>query len=264
VEPADIPRDAGAPGGAVSERPRSRQGRAIVVWEILREVLDESAKASGRAVLDVLDAGGGTGGLAVPIAELGHHVTVVDPSPDALAGLERRAAEAGVSVRALQGDADRLLDVVGPGSADFVLCHSVLEYVDDPAAAMASIARTVRPGGAVSLLAANQVAAVLHRGLAGHFEDARRILSSAQGRWGEHDPMPRRFTSGMLAELLAGAGLRVGAVHGVRVFTDLVPSGMVDGERDAAEALLALERAVAVHPVLKDVATQLHALAHRR
>jgi S-adenosylmethionine-dependent methyltransferase len=248
----------------VSERPRPRQGRAVVVWEILREVLDESAKASGRAVLDVLDAGGGTGGLAVPLAELGHHVTVVDPSPDALAGLERRAAEAGVTVRALQGDADDLLRVVGPDTADLVLCHSVLEYVDDPAAAMASIARTVRPGGAVSLLAANQVAAVLHRGLAGHFEDARRILSSAQGRWGEHDPMPRRFTSGMLAELLAGAGLRVGEVHGVRVFTDLVPSGMVDGERDAAEALIALERLVSMHPVLKDVATQLHALAHRR
>ena len=88
----------------MNERPRPRQGRAVVVWESLREVLDERAKASGRAVLDVLDAGGGTGGLAVPLAELGHHVTVVDPSPDALAGLKRRTAEAGVTVRALQGD----------------------------------------------------------------------------------------------------------------------------------------------------------------
>lgn len=250
----------------MSERPRPR--RTDLVWEILREVLDDGVKAAhpvdGRAVLDVLDAGGGTGGLAVPLAELGHHVTVVDPSPDALAGLERRAAEAGVTVRALQGDADALLDVVGPDSADLVLCHSVLEYVDDPAAAMSSIARTVRHGGVVSVLAANQVAAVLHRGLAGHFEDARRLLGSAQGRWGEHDPMPRRFTSGMLAELLAGAGLRVGEVHGVRVFTDLVPSGIIDGERGAAEALAALERAVSMHPVLKDVATQLHAVARRR
>ena len=248
----------------MSERPRPRPPRGVIVWEILREVLDESAKASGRAVLDVLDAGGGTGGLAVPLAELGHHVTVVDPSPDALAGLERRAAEAGVAVRALQGDAHALLDLIGPESADLVLCHSVLEYVDDPAAAMSSIARTVRPGGAVSVLAANPVAAALHRGLAGHFEDARRILSSAQGRWGEHDPMPRRFTSGMLAELLSGAGLRVGEVHGIRVFADLVPSGMIDGERGAVDALIALEKAVSMHPVLKDVATQLHALAHRR
>ena len=54
-----------------------------------------------------LDVGGGTGGFAVPLAELGHRVTVVDPSPDALAALQRRAAEAGVAdrVRAVQGDA---------------------------------------------------------------------------------------------------------------------------------------------------------------
>jgi ubiquinone/menaquinone biosynthesis C-methylase UbiE len=234
------------------------------VWGILCDVLDASAKATGRAGLDVLDAGGGTGGLAVPLAELGHHVTVVDSSPDALAGLERRAAEAGVVVQALQGDADGLPDVVGPDSADLVLCHSVLEYVDDPVAALSSVARTVRPGGAVSVLAANQVAAVLHRALTGHFEDARRMLSSAQGRWGERDPMPRRFTSGMLAELIENAGLRVGEVHGVRVFTDLLPSGIIDGERGAADELVALENAVSTHPVLKDVATQLHALARRR
>jgi S-adenosylmethionine-dependent methyltransferase len=247
----------------VSERPRPKSPRALVVWEILREVLDESAKASGRAVLDVLDAGGGTGGLAVPLAELGHHVTVVDSSPDALASLERRAAEAGVRVRAFQGDADGLPAAVGPDSADLVLCHSVLEYVDDPIAAMTSVARCVRPGGAVSVLAANQVAAVLHRALSGHFDDARRVLSSAQGRWGEHDPMPRRFTSGMLAELIEQSGLHVVDVHGVRVFADLVPSGLIDGDRGTADQLLALERAAAMHPVLKDVATQLHALARR-
>jgi ubiquinone/menaquinone biosynthesis C-methylase UbiE len=245
----------------VIERPTSM--RTAVVWGILRDVLDESVKASGRTGLDVLDAGGGTGGLAVPLAELGHHVTVVDPSPDALAGLERRAAEAGVRVRALQGDADRLLDVVGPDTADLVLCHSVLEYVDDPAAALGSITRTVRPGGAVSVLAANQVAAVLHRALTGQFADARRMLASEQGRWGDRDPMPRRFTSGVLTELIEGAGLRAGAVHGVRVFADLLPAGLIDSERGAAEELAALERTVSTHPVLKDVATQLHALARR-
>jgi hypothetical protein len=42
----------GAAEDTVTERPRPRSARAVVVWEILREVLDESAKASGRAVLD--------------------------------------------------------------------------------------------------------------------------------------------------------------------------------------------------------------------
>jgi hypothetical protein len=76
--------------------------------------------------------------------------------------------------------------------------------------------------------------------------------------------MPRRFTSGMLAELIENSGLRVGELHGVRVFADLVPSGLIDADRGTADELLALERAAAMHPVLKDVATQLHALARRR
>jgi SAM-dependent methyltransferase len=233
------------------------------VWELLREVLDRGAKESGRAALDVVDAGGGTGGFAVPLAELGHRVTVVDASPDALAALERRAAESGVTVHAVQGDADDLLGMVGPASADLILCHSVLEYVDDPGPVFAAMARTVRPGGAVSVLVAGQVAAALHRAVAGHFDDARRLLDDPAGRWGERDPVPRRFTRDTLVELAGRAGLRVGEVHGVRIFADLVPSGLVDGDQDAAEALIRLEAAASAHPVLRDLATQLHLLAHR-
>ncbi len=62
----------------------------------------------------MLDIGGGTGGFAVPLAQAGHRVTVLDHSPDALAGLGRRVAEAGVAaqVRAVQGDADNLAAAV--------------------------------------------------------------------------------------------------------------------------------------------------------
>lgn len=242
---------------------RTSAVRTAVVWEVLREVLDRGAEASGRSTLDVVDAGGGTGGLAVPIAELGHRVTVVDPSPDALAALKRRAAESGVTVQAVQGDADDLLGVVGPDSADLVLCHNVLEYVDEPACAMSAMAGTVRPGGSVSVLVAGLVAAALHRAVAGHFDDARRVLADPRGRWGERDPVPRRFERAALTGFAERAGLTVGTVHGVRIFADLVPGGMIDGEHDAAEALVALEAVAATHPVLRDIATQLHLLAHR-
>src|SRR5438270_11213666 len=108
-------------------RPRTTV-RTAVVWDVLREALAriDAGDEPGR----VVDAGGGSGGFAVPLAELGHHVTVVDPSPDSLAALERRAAETGTGtrIRALQGDVAGLLDTVGPASADLVLCHSVLEF----------------------------------------------------------------------------------------------------------------------------------------
>jgi S-adenosylmethionine-dependent methyltransferase len=249
----------------VADRVRMRgAARTAVIWDALRETLAALTGATGRTTLDVLDAGGGTGGFAVPLAELGHSITVVDPSPDALAALGRRAAEAGVPVRAVQGDADALSDLVGPGSADLVLCHSVLEYVDDPAAAVPAAATTVRPGGAVSVLAAGRLAAVLHRALAGRYDDARRALTADDGTWGERDPMPRRFTRDEVSRLIDQAGLRVTAVHGVRVFADLVQGAGADGDQRALEALVALEAAASTEPALRDIASQLHILAYRR
>ncbi len=131
----------GAPG-----RPWSRydDARTAIVRDILRTVISALAAEAGRARLDILDAGGGTGGFAVPLAGLGHNVTVIDPSPDSLAAAERRAAEMNVPLSVVQGDVADLAMVAGEASADLVLCHSVLEYVDSPADAMASIAQVLR------------------------------------------------------------------------------------------------------------------------
>jgi SAM-dependent methyltransferase len=236
-----------------------------VVWEVLRDALERRVKVADRGALDVLDTGGGTGNFAVPVARLGHRVTVVDPSPDALFALERRAAEAGVTdrVRGVQGDAHDLLAVVEPGGYDMVLCHGVLEYVDDPAEGVRNVVGALRGSGALSLLAAGRGGAVLARALAGHFEEAQHALGDPDGRWGSGDSLPRRFTAEELTRLVTDAGLRAAAVHGVRVFADLVPGALVDTEPGALEALLRLEIAAAEEPGFHAVATQLHVLAER-
>ncbi|MFD5624407.1 methyltransferase [Streptomyces yangpuensis] len=248
-----------------TSRPRASL-RTAVVWEVLKEALDRRVKATGRDVLDVLDTGGGTGKFAVPVAHLGHRVTVVDPSPNALFGLERRVSEAGVAdlVRGVQGDAQGLLDVVERDAYDVVLCHGVLEYLDDPAEGVANAVAALRPGGTLSLLAAGLGGAVLARALAGHFTEARNALTDPAGRWGSGDPVPRRFTAEQLSELVGGAGLAVGAVHGVRIFADLVPGVLVDTEPGAVEALLRLEEAAAELPAFHAVATQLHVLGGKQ
>jgi len=233
--------------------------RTAVVWETLEALLGE--RATGTApVLDVVDVGGGTGGLAVPLAQLGHRVVVVDPSPDALAALQRRVADAGVSglVTARQGDAGALAGSLGEGVADLVLCHGVLEHVDDPRAAVLDALAVLRPGGLVSVLVAQRLGAVLARAISGRFAEGRRLLDDPAGRGGEHDPLPRRFDEVSVLELFAGRDVRVRAVHGVRLFTDLLPGALVDGDPEAAQALLELERVAGRHPALTAVAAQLH------
>jgi S-adenosylmethionine-dependent methyltransferase len=235
--------------------------RFSLVWDVLCDVVSARAAEAGRAALDIVDVGGGTGGLAVPFAALGHNVTVVDPSPDALAAAQRRAAEAGARLTAVQGEAASLDSVVGPKSADLVICHNVLEYVDSPADAMTAIAAVLRPSATVSVLAANTVAAVLHRALAGRFTEARQLLEGEAAAGGIAGP--RRFTLPELAALVEAAGLRAGEAHGLRIFSGLVPGALLDTDAGGAEALRALEAAAAAAPPLRDIAAQLHLLGHR-
>ena len=238
--------------------------RTAVVWEVLSAVLAED-DPHGRG-LDVVDAGGGSGGFAVPLAQAGHRVVVVDPSPDSLAALSRRAEEAGVDqrVRAVQGDVTDLPSALGGSDGvDLVLCHSVLEVVDDAAAALSAVAAVLRPGGRLSLLAPNRASAVLARALAGRPDEAAHVLSDPAGRGGPGDGPARRWEPDALRTLVVEAGLVVEQVHGVRVVADLVPSAVLDLEPGAAAALLALERALSDRPPFRDLATQLHVLAVR-
>jgi hypothetical protein len=153
----------------------------------------------------------------------------------------------------------------------------VLEYVDSPDAALAAMARVLRPGGTVSVLAANTVAAVLQRALAGKYAEALAMLpgpvssstatagsgssgtvSSSAGR---APSVARRFTLPELTALIERAGLLVGEAHGIRIFSSLLPGAGAD--LAAVEALRELEDAAATCPPLRDIAARLHVLAYR-
>ncbi|MDT9594494.1 methyltransferase domain-containing protein [Nocardioides zeae] len=244
----------GGPDARPLPAERRADPRTAIVFDTLAGALDQP----GRTVVDI---GGGTGGSAVRLAASGHHVTVVDPSPDALASLDRRVREAGVGSRltAHQGDVADLVSLVPEAGADLVLCHGVLEVLDDPAAALDAIVSRLRPGGRLSLVAGQRNALVVARAMAGQFVAARELLddSAAHGRTG------RRFTEAELLDLVGAAGLEVESVHGVRVFADLVPGSLVDAEPGSAAALVELERAVAARAEFRPLATQLHLLARR-
>ena len=94
--------------------------------------------------------------------------------------------------------------------------------------------------------------------MAGHFTQALSMLddpTAGAGRSGN------RFTHAEAVQLLTDAGFDVTAVHGVRVFADLVPGSLLDLEPGATAALVDLERAVSERSEYLPLATQLHLLA---
>ncbi|MDU0289952.1 class I SAM-dependent methyltransferase [Saccharothrix longispora] len=237
--------------------------RPDAVHRVLDAELAAARDRRGGEPPRVLDVGGGSGVWAVPLALAGCSVTVVDPSPDALATLHRRAAEVGVldRVTAVQGDTDALEP---HGGADLVLGHGVLEVVDDASAALAALAGAAVPGGAVSVLVANRFAAVLHRAIAGRLVDARRLLDDEAGQLvGTRDPLLRRFDVAGLEALVLASGLKVELLQGHGVVSDLVPGSVLDANPGAAEALAELELAASTRPPLRDVAARLHVLGRK-
>ena len=125
----------------------------------LRDSLPQATRA-----LRALDLGCGTGALAVRLARLGLHVTLLDASVPMLDFAERAAREAGVTERiALKhGDAAQVANLFPAGSFDVILCHNLLEYVDDPCAVLRSAARALRdPSSIISVVVRNQAGEVL-------------------------------------------------------------------------------------------------------
>jgi SAM-dependent methyltransferase len=241
--------------------------RTAAVWAAL-DPLVGTGTGTGNA-LRVLDLGGGGGRFAVPLARLGHEVTVVDPSADALATLRRRADTAGVGARVhgVQGDGDRLHDVLPAGGEpfDLALCHSVLEMVDDPGVTLRELAALLRSGGVLSVAVANRAGAVLGRALAGHPVEALAMLEDRDPAPGRARPVRRRFGCDELLGLLEDAGLRPGPWRGVSVVADLLDAGRSDAARTDAnpDAIRRLELALAETSPYRDVATGLHVLATR-
>ncbi|MEU2351316.1 methyltransferase domain-containing protein [Modestobacter sp. NPDC049651] len=233
--------------------------RTAAIWAALDPLV------SAGTPLRVLDVGGGSGMFAVPLAQLGHAVTVLDPSADALATLARRAATAGAGdrIQGVQGDGDRVLAVLpdaGRQQYDLVLCHFVLEVVDDPASTLRSIADVLRPGGTLSTASANRAGAVLARAVSGHPVEARALLTGADPAPGrDHRPARRRFSPEELLGLVAAAGLQPGEWRGVAVVAELLGAASTADP----DAVRALELALAPTSPYRDVAGGVHVLATR-
>lgn len=189
-------------------------------FAVVRHTLTRTLDGSGP--LRILDVGGGDGRDAVPLASLGHEVTVLDTSAALLALARERAADAGVadSVRTVAGSIDDVQSLAG--GYDLVLCHFLLHYRPDTAADVRRLRRAVRPGGLLSLIAPNPfsyVTATLVRDGPGA---ALAALDAERAHSVTFDSEVRMIGDAEARTALASAGCVVVAQYGGRCANDLL------------------------------------------
>lgn len=233
-------------------RPRS-VADALLVDRLSAQLADWQGQR-GLTDYAVTDLGGGTGTLATSLAEAGHRVTVVDPSLDALASLQRRTAERhlGDRLRGIQGDAGNLIELLGAGSTDVMVCHRTLEVIEDPAGALATMATAVRPGGVLSVVVAQRRAAVLTQALQGHIGSALEAIED-----------PSRFDLDEVIAMITEAGFRVTDIEGIGVLSHHVPAALIESEPGLADQLYELESRLSRDPAFRAIAAWAHIFATR-
>lgn len=244
---------------AYLETPEGRL-RLELAFANVQEFLPQASRP-----LRVLDLGCGTGNLGLRLARLGFHVTLLDPSQPMLDIASRAAQQAGVKERVAlrHGDATQIGGFFETEWFDVVLCHNVLEFVEDPGVVLRSAARLLRYScGILSVLVRNQLGEVLKAALlSGDLHEAEQTVAANWGNESLYGGKVRLFNARNLRTMLEHGSFTVAAERGVRVFSDYLPPTV--SRTDEYERIFELERKLGALPEFAAVARYTHFIARR-
>ncbi len=167
-------------------------------------------------------------------------------------------------VKFIRGGVEELGSCVPGGSFHLILCHTLLEYVNDPARVLASLVDRLARGGIISIVTANRFSEAFKLALVRQdLKAARSALQAGDFASELFGNAPKHgFSLAELEEMTGRLDLRIEGRYGVRVFTDYLDSQEQKG--DDFRILFELEReAGGLEPYLF-VARYLHLVCSKR
>lgn len=203
--------------------------------------------------LRVLDVGVGMGQMAVWFAKARHEVVACDVSAEMLEQTQQLAQNSGVtdSITYHHSSLQELPESLG--QFDLVICHAVLEWIEEQSTFIQLLAQRLKPGAYLSLMAFNRKALLFNHLVAGNFEYAqsgmkRRSRQRLTPNW----PVEPKALNSWIEE----QNLSIEFVSGVRVFSDFVRDKQQVEQEE--EAVLELELSHSRDPDWYPIARYLH------
>jgi S-adenosylmethionine-dependent methyltransferase len=236
--------------------------RTDVGWINLRSFLP--APAAGLRALDV---GGGTGSLALRLAETGFEVVLLDSSARMLEVARREADAARMkgSILFRLGDATHVSDFFDPSSFHVIVCHNLLEFMENPRAALRALAGLLEKdrGSVVSLLVRNRWGEVIRAAVKEQdTRQAKAILAAETVLDSLYGEPVRVFDPNVARSMVEQAGLEPLTVRGVRVASDYRECSVATDE--VYSQLLELELLLGAQPQFAAVARYSQIIARPR
>ncbi|MBL1377139.1 methyltransferase domain-containing protein [Zobellella iuensis] len=226
---------------------------------VLNRDLDELLQGLPDRSLRILDAGGGFGPLSQPLAARGHSVVLCDLSGEMLALARAQVTEKGLDDRFdfIQGPIQSL-SAEDLGRFDLILCHAVLEWVEDQAGLLSVLNALLADDGHLSLMFYNRDGLLFHSLVMGNFDYVHaNLVKKRRQKLTPAWPCRPDEVYRWLAEL----GFAITGRSGVRVLHDYMVDRQVKAERP--EEVIAMELAHARREPFVHLGRYIHVLARK-
>ncbi|MCI0712676.1 MAG: methyltransferase domain-containing protein [Chloroflexi bacterium] len=218
-------------------------------WNRLRYTLyrHNLARHMTGEALSVLDIGGGNGGDSIPLALQGHQVALVDYSQKMLDEAIKQAREQGVEDQiSVHHTTLKSLPTIFPEAAfDVVLCHNVIQYVDDMPQAIKIISELTRNAGIISIISTNRYSETLQAAtLRMDLDEALSKLDVTNTHSLVFDTPVNYYSAQEVIDVLTAAGCELLGHYGVRCVMDYIHDNDAKGDPEFYQKLERLELAM--------------------
>lgn len=222
-----------------------------MLWgKLFYRCLWSQLSCSGKRILDF---GSGFGLTSEHFAK-DNEVIAVEPNREML------AYRFGGSYRQICGGLEELKDFP-PESFDMILCHNVLEYIENRDELLWEFSKLLKKDGMISVVKHNPNGKIIHKAVfdcdidgAISLLDGEEAVSKTFGTIGEYE--------NDLLEKWGGGNFRIQNVYGIRHFFGL-QRNEVKSQADWADNMFQLESRAAVIPAFREIAFFHHVILRR-
>ena len=199
----------------------------------------------------ILDFGSGEGITANHFAEK-NDVTAIEPSKEMLSN-----AWKDYEYTQIVGDVNAL-SAFKNETFDMIICHNVLEYIDDKAAVIKALARVLKKDGIISIVKHNRAGRVMQMAvLLDDFEKANEILDGKDSTASKFGTI-RYYEDNDITKW--EPQITISDILGIRTFWDLQQNQQKHGDEAWQEKMLQLELRVSQMREYKNIAFFHHLL----
>lgn len=228
----------------LSELPAWERMLKTILWRQLGDIREKK----------ILDFGSGKGITANHFAEK-NEVTAVEPWEEMV---KKRWKD--FEYTQLTGDLS-VLAQFRDESFDLVICHNVLEYIDDKQSVVKELARVLKSGGTMSVVKHHRAGRIMQMAvLLDDCEKANDLLDGQNSTASEFGAI-RYYEEDQITEW--ASQMKSEKVYGIRTFWDLQQNQEKHGEEEWQERMIRLEMRVSEIDEFRNIAFFHHLLLEK-